>query len=153
MAAARLLGTGFAEDDWPGFIAQTGQQGARIQVMGDDITVTNPAFIREAIARKAMNAVLIKPNQIGTVTETLAAVALCREAGWAVMVSHRSGKTNDDFIADFAVGLGAGQIKAGAPCRGERLAKYNRLLAIERELGSAARFADPFARSGPGSWR
>lgn len=136
---------GFAEDDWQGFVDQRAAQGRRIQVMGDDITVTNPRFIRKAIDRKAMNAVLIKPNQIGTVTETVEAVNLCHQAGWRTMVSHRSGETNDDFIADFAVAVGAGQMKSGAPCRGERLAKYNRLLAIERELGKRAVFTNPFA--------
>ncbi len=136
---------GFAEDDWQGFAMQMAAQGQNLQIVGDDITVTNPRLIREAIARQAMNAVLIKPNQVGTVTETIEAVRLCRQAGWRAMVSHRSGETTDDFIADLAVGLGAGQIKAGAPCRGERLAKYNRLLAIERELGQHALFRNPFA--------
>lgn len=135
---------GFADDDWQGFVDQTAAQGQRIQVMGDDITVTNPKFIQEAIDRKAMNAVLIKLNQIGTVTETVDAVNLCHKAGWRTMVSHRSGETNDDFIADFAVAIGAGQIKSGAPCRGERLAKYNRLLDIERSLGRRAVFQNPF---------
>lgn len=136
---------GFAEDDWQGFVDQTAAQGERIQIVGDDITVTNPRFIREALDRDAMNAVLIKLNQIGTVTETIEAVRLCHGAGWRVMVSHRSGETIDDLIADFAVAVGAGQIKSGAPCRGERLAKYNRLMAIEAELGSRACFANPFA--------
>ncbi|WP_205451968.1 phosphopyruvate hydratase [Sphingobium estronivorans] len=137
---------GFAEDDWQGFIDQTAAQGDRIQIVGDDITVTNPIFIREAIDRKAMNAVLIKLNQIGTVTETVEAVNLCHQAGWNVMVSHRSGETVDSFIADFAVAIGAGQIKSGAPCRGERLAKYNRLMEIERALGDKALFANPFTK-------
>lgn len=135
---------GFADDDWQGFVDQMAAQGSRIQVMGDDITVTNPKFIQEAIERKAMNAVLIKLNQIGTVTETVDAVNLCHKAGWRTMVSHRSGETNDDFIADFAVAIGAGQIKSGAPCRGERLAKYNRLAEIERSLGRRASFTNPF---------
>lgn len=135
---------GFADDDWQGFVDQMAAQGDRIQVMGDDITVTNPKFIQEAIDRKAMNAVLIKLNQIGTVTETVDAVNLCHKAGWRTMVSHRSGETNDDFIADFAVAIGAGQIKSGAPCRGERLAKYNRLADIERMLGRRASFTNPF---------
>ncbi|MDF0490536.1 phosphopyruvate hydratase [Sphingomonas sp. H39-1-10] len=136
---------GFAEDDWQGFVDQNAAQGGQIQVMGDDITVTNPRFIQEAIERKAMNAVLIKLNQIGTVTETVSAVNLCHRTGWKVMVSHRSGETIDSFIADFAVATAAGQIKSGAPCRGERLAKYNRLMVIERELGDKAVFANPFA--------
>jgi len=137
---------GFGEDDWAGFIAQTASQGSRIQIVGDDLLVTNTRFIGRAIAEKACTAALIKPNQIGTVSETIAAVALCRRAGWSTMVSHRSGETTDAFIADFAVAVGSGQIKAGAPCRGERLAKYNRLLEIEAELGVRARFENPFAR-------
>ena len=137
---------GFAEDDCAGFVAQTTAQGARIQIVGDDLLVTNPRFIARAIAERAGNAALIKPNQIGTVTETVAAVRLCQEAGWGTMVSHRSGETMDSFIADFAVGLRCGQIKPGAPARGERLAKYNRLLAIEAELGARARFENPFRR-------
>ena len=137
---------GFADDDWQGFVDQMAAQGGRIQVMGDDITVTNAKFIRQAIDRKVMNAVLIKLNQIGTVTETVDAAKLCHQAGWCTMVSHRSGETNDDFIADFAVAIGAGQIKSGAPCRGERLAKYNRLLEIERALGGRAVFINPFTR-------
>ncbi|MCE4224970.1 phosphopyruvate hydratase [Methylobacterium sp. C25] len=136
---------GFAEDDWTAFQAQTAAHGARLQIVGDDLLVTNPTFIERAIVQRAGNAALIKPNQIGTVTETARSIRLCQEAGWGTMVSHRSGETTDTFIADLAVGLGCGQIKSGAPCRGERLAKYNRLLAIEAELGSRARFANPFA--------
>ena len=105
--------------------------GDKIQLVGDDILVTNLAIIREAIDRKIANAALIKPNQIGTVTEMLEAMRICREAGWAQMVSHRSGETEDTFIADLAVGSGCGQIKSGAPARGERTAKYNRLVEIE----------------------
>jgi enolase len=136
---------GFADDDWQGFSQQTAAQGDRIQIVGDDITVTNARYIREATERQAMNAVLIKLNQVGTVTEALEAMRLCREAGWRTMVSHRSGETVDPFIADFAVATEAGQIKSGAPCRGERLAKYNRLLEIERALGARASFDNPFA--------
>jgi enolase len=136
---------GFAEDDWQGFIDQTVAQGDRIQIVGDDLLVTNTRFIREAIDRKAGNAALIKLNQIGTVTETIEAIELCRSARWKTMISHRSGETTDAFMADFAVAMASGQMKAGAPCRGERLAKYNRLLAIESELGSRARFENPFA--------
>lgn len=136
---------GFGEEDWAGFVDQTADQGNRIQIVGDDLFVTNPRIIREGIARHAANAALIKPNQIGTVTETIEAVRICQQAGWGTMVSHRSGETADDFIADFAVAMGAGQIKSGAPCRGERLAKYNRLIAIEAELGDRARMAAPFA--------
>lgn len=137
---------GFGEEDWQGFIDQTAAQGSHIQVVGDDLLVTNPRIIERGIAQKAATAALIKPNQIGTVTETIEAVRLCQAAGWSTMVSHRSGETVDAFIADFAVALGAGQIKAGAPCRGERLAKYNRLIEIEADLGGAARFINPFAR-------
>jgi enolase len=135
---------GFGEEDWQGFIDQTANQGSRIQIVGDDLLVTNPRIIREGIARKAANAALIKPNQIGTVTETIEAVSICHAAGWGTMVSHRSGETTDPFIADLAVAVGAGQIKSGAPCRGERLAKYNRLIEIEAELGAKARFTNPF---------
>jgi enolase len=102
--------------------------------------VTNPAIIARAIADKSCNAALIKLNQIGTVSETMAAVHLCRQAGWGFVVSHRSGETEDSFMADFTVAMGGGQIKTGSVCRSERIAKYNRLLEIERELGSAAVF-------------
>lgn len=131
---------GFAEDDWEGFGLQTQAIGQAVQIVGDDIFVTNPAIIAQGIARKTANAALIKLNQIGTVTETINAVAACHQAGWRTMISHRSGETTDDFMADFAVAMGSGQMKSGAPCRGERLAKYNRLLEIERELGGEARF-------------
>jgi len=137
---------GFGEDDWAGFIAQTERQGSRIQIVGDDNFVTNPAIIRRGIAEKVANAALIKLNQIGTVTETVEAIRLCFEAGWGAMVSHRSGETTDDFIADFTVAMGTGQLKSGAPCRGERLAKYNRLMAIEAELGDRAQYVSPFRR-------
>ena len=129
-----------AETDWDGFRALTAAVGDRVQIVGDDILVTNTRFIRRAIEEKTCNAALIKLNQIGTVTETVSAVDLCRRAGWEVIVSHRSGETDDSFLADFAVGMGAGRMKAGSACRGERVAKYNRLLAIERELGTRARF-------------
>jgi len=122
---------GLAESDWAGWEQLAGRLGDRTQLVGDDILVTNPAIIREAIERKVANAALIKPNQIGTVTETLEAMRICREAGWAQMVSHRSGETEDSFIADLAVASGCGQIKSGAPARGERTAKYNRLIEIE----------------------
>jgi enolase len=131
---------GFAEDDWEGFIAQTRAMGDRIQIVGDDNFVTNPEIIRRGIEEKAANAALIKLNQIGTVTETIEAIRTCRDAGWRTMISHRSGETTDDFIADFAVAMGTGQMKSGAPARGERVAKYNRLMAIERELGGKAQF-------------
>jgi len=110
-------------------------------LMGDDIFCTNPAIIQQGVDRGIANSVLIKVNQIGTLTETIEAVHLARRAGWTCMVSHRSGETPDPFIADLVVALGTGQIKSGAPARGERVAKYNRLLEIEREMGAAARFA------------
>jgi enolase len=131
---------GFAEDDWQGFIEQTRAMSDRIQIVGDDNFVTNPDIIRRGIEEKAANATLIKLNQIGTVTETVEAIRTCRDAGWKTMISHRSGETTDDFIADFAVAMGTGQMKSGAPARGERVAKYNRLIAIERELGGKAQF-------------
>ena len=121
---------GLAESDWDSWESMAARLGGKIQLVGDDILVTNPAIIREAADRKIANAALIKPNQIGTVTETLEAMRVCREAGWAQMVSHRSGETEDTFIADLAVGSGCGQIKSGAPARGERTAKYNRLVEI-----------------------
>ena len=131
---------GLDENDWAGFTKQTAVQGGRIQIVGDDIFVTNPTFVRRGIAEKAANAVLIKLNQIGTVTETIAAIDLCRKAGWNYVISHRSGETEDTFMADFAVAMGGGQIKTGSACRSERIAKYNRLLEIESELGSTATF-------------
>jgi enolase len=142
-----LIEDGLAEEDWSGFQAQTRQMGERIDIMGDDLYVTNPAFIRRGIEAKTTNSVLIKLNQIGTVTETIEAVELCRQAGWRFMVSHRSGETIDSFIADFAVAMGGGQLKAGSLSRGERLAKYNRLLEIERELEAEAQFSSPFPRA------
>jgi len=124
---------GVAENDDDGWISITARLGDRVQLVGDDNFVTNPAIIADAIARHIGNAALIKVNQIGTVTETLEAMRICRDAGYAAMVSHRSGETDDSFIADLAVGSGCGQIKTGAPARGERVAKYNRLLAIADE--------------------
>lgn len=126
-----LLEDGLAESDWDGWERLTARLGERIELVGDDILCTNPAIIREAIARKAGNAALIKVNQIGTVTEALEAMRICREAGWGQFVSHRSGETEDAFIADLAVGTGCGHMKTGAPARGERVAKYNRLIEIE----------------------
>ena len=131
---------GLAEDDWEGFRAQTAALGDKVQIVGDDILVTNTRFIARAIEEQTCNAALIKLNQIGTVTETIEAIELCRKAGWGYVVSHRSGETEDAFIADFAVAMGGGQIKTGSVCRGERVAKYNRLLEIEQELGKAAVF-------------
>jgi enolase len=121
---------GLAEGDWDGWVALTARLGATTQIVGDDLLVTNPAIITEAIERKAANSALIKLNQIGTVTETLEAMRLCREAGFTQMVSHRSGETSDSFIADLTVATGCAQLKSGAPARGERVAKYNRLMEI-----------------------
>ncbi|XP_069466137.1 enolase isoform X2 [Ambystoma mexicanum] len=129
----------FDQDDWPAWSKFTAS--VDIQVVGDDLTVTNPKRIAKAIEEKACNCLLLKVNQIGTVTESLQACKLAQSNGWGVMVSHRSGETEDTFIADLVVGLCTGQIKTGAPCRSERLAKYNQILRIEEELGSSARFA------------
>jgi len=131
---------GLEESDWPGFTKMTSALGDRLQIVGDDIFVTNPVFVRRGIAKKAANAALIKLNQIGTVTETIQTIDLCRTAGWRFIVSHRSGETEDTFMADFAVAMGGGQIKTGSGCRSERIAKYNRLLEIEKSLGSSAVF-------------
>ena len=131
---------GLAENDWEGFREHTSALGDRVQIVGDDILVTNTRFIARAIEEKTCNAVLIKLNQIGTVTETIEAIELCRKAGWGYVISHRSGETEDPFMADFAVAMGGGQIKTGSLCRSDRVAKYNRLLEIEAELGEAARF-------------
>ena len=137
------LEDGLAEDDWQGFVQQTAALGDRVQVVGDDLYVTNTRFIQRGIAMAATNAVLIKLNQIGTVTETIEAIELCRKAGWGFVISHRSGETEDSFMADFAVAMGGGQIKTGSACRSERICKYNRLLEIEAELGGSARFSNP----------
>jgi len=131
----------FDQDDFDGYKALTARLGKEVQVVGDDLLVTNPLRIKKAIEEKACNALLLKVNQIGTVTESIEAVAMAKAAGWGVMTSHRSGETEDTFIADLAVGLATGQIKTGAPCRSERLAKYNQLLRIEEELGVNARYA------------
>jgi len=137
---------GLDENDWAGFKAHTAALGEKIQIVGDDIYVTNTRFIDRGIAEKSTNAVLIKLNQIGTVTETIESIELCRKAGWGYVISHRSGETEDAFMADFAVAMGGGQIKTGSACRSERIAKYNRLLEIENDLGTAAVFGNPFAR-------
>ncbi len=126
-----LLEDGLAESDWDGWERLTARLGDKVELVGDDILCTNPAIITEATPRKVGNASLIKVNQIGTVTETLEAMRICREAGWGQFVSHRSGETEDSFIADLAVGTGCGHLKTGAPARGERVAKYNRLIEIE----------------------
>jgi enolase len=132
---------GLAEDDWDGWIAMTKAIGKKVQLVGDDLFVTNTKRISRGISEKAANAVLIKLNQIGTITETIAAVTMARNAGWNSMISHRSGETVDSFIADLSVSLGTGQIKTGAPCRGERVEKYNQLIRIHEELGSKATYA------------
>ena len=132
---------GMAEDDWDGWQLLTQKLGDKIQLVGDDLYVTNVNRLSKGISLKASNSILIKPNQIGTLTETIAAIKMAQEAGWTAVVSHRSGETEDTTIADLAVGLSTGLIKAGAPCRSERTAKYNRLLKIENELGRNARFA------------
>lgn len=137
---------GLAESDWEGFKTLRAVLGDRAQIVGDDIFVTNSQFIARGIEERTANAVLIKLNQIGTVTETIAAVDLCRRAGWGYVISHRSGETEDTFLADFAVAMGGGQIKTGSACRSERVAKYNRLLEIEHGLGVAAVFDNPLAR-------
>ena len=139
---------GFAEDDWDSWALLTRELGSAVQLVGDDLFVTNPERLRRGIEGSIANAILIKPNQIGTLTETLDTIRVARSAGYRYIVSHRSGETEDPFIADLAVATGAGQIKTGAPCRAERTAKYNRLLAIEAELASAAAFAgaSAFAR-------
>jgi enolase len=131
---------GCAEDDWEGWRALTTVLGSRVQLVGDDLLVTNPERIRRAIDAGAANALLVKVNQIGTLTATLDAIALCRSAGWAAQMSHRSGETEDVTIAHLAVATGVGQMKAGAPARGERTAKYNELLRIEEQLGAGARY-------------
>ncbi len=136
-----LLEDGLAEDDWAGWVELTRRLGSKVELVGDDIVVTNPLLIARAIREKAMNAVLIKLNQIGTLTETIEAVDMARRVGWNAFVSHRSGETEDTTIADFVVAKGTGQIKTGAPSRSERVAKYNRLLRIEEELGDGALFA------------
>ena len=125
---------GLAEGDWAGWKRLTAELGGRVQLVGDDIFVTNPEIIRRGIAEGVSNALLVKLNQIGTLTETLAAVDLAKSHGWANIISHRSGETEDTTIADLAVATRAGQIKTGAPCRSDRVAKYNRLLRIEEEL-------------------
>ncbi len=132
---------GMAEDDWDGWQLLTQKLGSKIQLVGDDLYATNVNRLSKGISLKASNSILIKPNQIGTLTETITAIKMAQQAGWAVVVSHRSGETEDTTIADLAVGLNTGLIKAGAPCRSERIAKYNRLLRIEDELGQSASFA------------
>ena len=131
---------GLAESDWPGWEKLTAALGSRVQLVGDDLFVTNVSLLEEGIRRGVANSILIKPNQIGTLTDTLRAIHTARKAGYTTVMSHRSGETEDPFIADLAVGLNLGQIKTGAPSRGERVAKYNQLLRIEEQLGGRARY-------------
>jgi enolase len=131
---------GLAEDDWTGWKHLTAELGGKIQLVGDDIFVTNPQIFSRGISQKIANAILIKLNQIGTVTETIEAIEMARKARYASIVSHRSGETEDTFIADLVVAMGTGQIKTGSASRTDRVAKYNQLLRIEEELGAAARF-------------
>jgi enolase len=136
-----VLEDGLAEDDWDGWKLLNQTLGSKIELVGDDLFVTNVKRIEKGIIENVANAVLIKLNQIGTLTETIAAIEMARKAGWGAMVSHRSGETVDSFIADFTVAMGTGHLKTGAPCRGERVEKYNQLLRIEEELGHAAVYA------------
>jgi len=131
---------GLAEDDWLGWGVLTAKLGKQIQLTGDDIFVTNPKILAKGIKQGIGNSVLIKPNQIGTITETLQTIAIAKEAGYTCVFSHRSGETEDSFLADMTVATNAGQLKTGAPARSERLAKYNQLLRIEEELGDKAEF-------------
>jgi enolase len=142
-----LIEDGLGEDDEDGWITLTARLGGAVELVGDDIFCTNPAIITRAIAHGIGNAALIKLNQIGTVTETLQAMAICRQAGYRQFVSHRSGETEDHFIADLAVGTGCGHLKTGAPARGERVAKYNRLLEIAAAVPDL-RYAMPAGRPG-----
>ncbi len=144
----RSLEDGLAENDWDGWVKLTAALGDRVQLVGDDLFVTNPRFVATGIERAAANAVLIKVNQIGTLSETLDAVAMASRAGWASVMSHRSGETEDATIADLAVATGCGQIKTGAPCRSDRTAKYNQLLRIAEELGDQATYGGPTWRLG-----
>ena len=131
----------FDQDDWDSYTKLTKLIGKEVQIVGDDLLVTNVKRIKEGIAKNAVNALLLKVNQIGSITESIDACKMSQQAGWGVMVSHRSGETEDSFIADLVVGLRTGEIKTGAPCRSERLAKYNQLLRIEEELGKKAKYA------------
>ena len=131
---------GFAEDDWRSWSHCMRDIGDRVQLVGDDLFVTNTEFVKKGVNKNAANAVLIKLNQIGTVSETIATIQLCQKAGWNYIISHRSGETEDTFMADFSVAMAGGQIKTGSASRSERIAKYNRLLEIEAELGKCAIF-------------
>jgi enolase len=131
----------FDQDDWEAYSQFMKEVGSQVQIVGDDLLVTNPNRIKKALEVQACNALLCKVNQIGSITESIEAVKMCQDAGWGVMVSHRSGETEDSFIADLVVGLRTGEIKTGAPCRSERLAKYNQLMRIEEELGKSCKYA------------
>jgi enolase len=133
---------GLAEADWDGWAEMSERLGMSTQLVGDDIFVTNPAILAEGIEKGVANSILIKLNQIGTVTETLDAIRMAKQAGYTTVISHRSGETEDTFIADLAVGVNAGQIKTGSLSRTDRIAKYNQLIRIEEELGEAALFSD-----------
>ena len=135
------LEDGFAQDDWEGWKSFTAQVGDKVQIVGDDLLVTNPARVRRAIDEKACNSLLVKVNQIGSLTETMEAVTLCQTHGWTAVTSHRSGETEDTTIADLSVAMNMGQIKTGAPARSDRVAKYNQLLRIEAELGDTGKYA------------
>ncbi len=143
------LEDGMAEQDWDGWRQLTERLGSRVQLVGDDIFVTNPTIFQEGVDKGIANALLVKVNQIGTLSETLQAMQIARRASYGLVISHRSGETEDTSIADLAVGTAAGQIKSGAPSRSERVAKYNRLLAIEEELGAEASFSRPFLAVAP----
>jgi len=132
---------GLGQDDWASWTLMTQELGDKVQIVGDDLLVTNPERVRKAISEKAANSLLVKVNQIGSLTETIEAVDECQRAGWSAVTSHRSGETEDSTIADIAVALNTGQIKTGAPARSDRVAKYNQLLRIEAELGDTARYA------------
>jgi enolase len=140
---------GAAEDDWESWVAQTRLLGDRVQLVGDDVFVTNPERLREGVERGVANSILVKVNQIGTLSETIEAVRLAQASGYTAVMSHRSGETEDATIADLAVALGTGQIKTGAPARSDRVAKYNQLLRIEEELGARAQYPgwDAFPRA------
>jgi len=142
----RSIEDGLAENDWAGFAKMTAMMGDKVQIVGDDLFVTNTKFVERGIREKSANSVLIKVNQIGSVSETIETIQMCRRAGWSYVISHRSGETEDSFIADLAVAMGGGQIKTGSASRSDRIAKYNRLLVIEAELGKAASFRNPFAK-------
>ncbi|UYM15092.1 phosphopyruvate hydratase [Endozoicomonas euniceicola] len=147
-----LLEDGLAEDDWEGWTVLNDALGDRVEIVGDDIFVTNVEYIARGIEQEAANSALIKLNQIGTLTETVDAVHLCHSCGWGAFVSHRSGETMDTFIADLTVALGTGHMKTGAPCRGERIEKYNQLMRIEEELGDMAEYAGKDAFVRPVEW-